>query len=76
MLFQMAQTQQQAEGKQETQENLTDAGTGSGQHPQTGSSPEVWLFLGVLGMAQPPRAGLDIQVALNNHRQVIFKPPR
>lgn len=57
MLFQMAQTQQSVEAKQETQGNLTDARTGSRQLPQTGqatpagSSPGLWLFPGVLGMA-------------------------
>lgn len=81
MLFQMAQTQQRAEAKQETQGNVTGARTGSGQLPQAGQataagpSPGAWLFPGVLGMAQPRRAGLDIQVALSDHRQVIFKPP-
>lgn len=81
MLFQMAQTQQSVEAKQETQGNLTDARTGSRQLPQTGqattagSSPGLWLFPGVLGMAQPQGAGLDIQMALNDHRQVIYKSP-
>lgn len=75
MLFQTDQTQQSVEAKQETQKTSPVLGLAPGSSLRQDSIfTRTVAFPGVWGMARPQGAGLDIQVVLNDPRQVIHEP--